>query len=325
MKTTEKHLSLQYTVAELLAGSINISETIPKVLQVIAEGLNWSLGLYWMPNEAETQLELLATWSRLEKTESFVLINQKIELIPGKGSMECVWVSRVPLWITDITKESNFDGKEEAKQLGLQTVLNYPVLFKDKVQGVMGFYSNEIYPPNDEVLEMLAATGSQIGQFIERIKSETALRNSDMRKAAILNAALDCIITIDPTGIITEFNPSAERTFGYSREDAIGKPLVDLIITPAYREKHCQGFSRYLETRQGNIIGKRLEFSAMKVDGTEFPIELIITELQVDKTLFFTGFIRDISEKKRTRPLQRNMIKDKKTLLECYLTRFVAL
>jgi PAS domain-containing protein len=75
-----------------------------------------------------------------------------------------------------------------------------------------------------------------------------ALRHSEARKAGILDAALDCILTMDHEGRITEFNPAAERTFGFAREDVIGKQLADVIIPPALREQHRMGLERYLAT-----------------------------------------------------------------------------
>ncbi|HEX3988043.1 MAG TPA: PAS domain S-box protein, partial [Verrucomicrobiae bacterium] len=83
------------------------------------------------------------------------------------------------------------------------------------------------------------------------------LRHSDARKTAILNSALDCIVTIDHEARITEFNPAAERTFGHRREEVVGKQLADVIIPASLREKHRQGFSRYLSTGEAHMLGRR--------------------------------------------------------------------
>jgi PAS domain-containing protein len=81
------------------------------------------------------------------------------------------------------------------------------------------------------------------------------LWKSEARETAILNSALDCIVTIDHEGRITEFNPAAERTFGHRRENVLGAVLGDLIVPPALRERHRQGMARYLATGQGVVIG----------------------------------------------------------------------
>ncbi len=105
---------------------------------------------------------------------------------------------------------------------------------------------------------------------------ERELKQSEARKAAILDSALECIVTIDHEGRITEFNPAAERTFGYSRGQAVGSVLADTIVPPEQREAHRLGFARYLATGEGQVLGRRLEMTAMRADGSEFPVELAI-------------------------------------------------
>ena len=90
----------------------------------------------------------------------------------------------------------------------------------------------------------------------ERLRQEEReLKSSEARKAAILDSALDSIVTIDHQGLITEFNPAAERTFGYRREQVIGKRLADVIIPPSLRETHRRGFAHYLATRRRECLG----------------------------------------------------------------------
>jgi PAS domain S-box-containing protein len=125
------------------------------------------------------------------------------------------------------------------------------------------------------------------------------LWKSEARETAILNSALDCIVTIDHEGRITEFNPAAEQTFGHRREDVLGALLGDLIVPPALRERHRQGMARYLATGQGVVIGKRVELTALRSDGTEFPVELAITRIPGDGPPSFTGYLRDITERKQ--------------------------
>src|SRR5258705_13951432 len=106
--------------------------------------------------------------------------------------------------------------------------------------------------------------------------SEAALRQSEMRKTAILDSVLDCIITMDADGKVIEFNAAAERTFGYTKAEAIGRALADLLIPPPLRAAHTAGLSRYLATGEGPLIGKLIEIDAMRSDGSEIPVELAI-------------------------------------------------
>ena len=133
----------------------------------------------------------------------------------------------------------------------------------------------------------------------DRKRAEQELRGSEARKAAILDSALDCIVTIDHQGCITEFNPAAERTFGYRRDDVVGQQLADVIIPPALREGHRQGFARYLGSGEARVLGKRIEMTAIRADGSELPAELAITRIPLDGPPSFTGYLRDITEPKR--------------------------
>ena len=128
--------------------------------------------------------------------------------------------------------------------------------------------------------------------------AERILRESEATKGAILHAALDCIVAADQSGLITEFNPAAEQTFGYARADVIGKPLTQLIPL-RLRARHLEGFDHYLKTGVGPVLGKRIEISALHADGTEFPVELAVIPTRSQQTLFFTAYIRDITERQR--------------------------
>ena len=133
----------------------------------------------------------------------------------------------------------------------------------------------------------------------ERKRAEQELRRSEARKAAILDSALDCIVTIDHEGRITEFNPAAERTFGTHRDEVVGKNLADVIVPASLREQHRRGFGRYLATGEARVLGRRIEMTAVRADGVEIPVELAITRIPLDGPPSFTGYLRDITERKR--------------------------
>jgi two-component system cell cycle sensor histidine kinase/response regulator CckA len=131
-----------------------------------------------------------------------------------------------------------------------------------------------------------------------RQRVEAALGKSEARKAAILDSVLDCIVTIDASGTVIEFNVAAVRTFGYTKAEAIGRLLADLIIPPRFRERHGAGLARYLATGEGALIGKLVEIIAMRSDGTELPVELAITAIGSGSDSIFTGVLRDITARK---------------------------
>jgi PAS domain S-box-containing protein len=120
----------------------------------------------------------------------------------------------------------------------------------------------------------------------------------DERQAAVLDSVLDSIITMDARGIVMEFNAAAERTFGYTKAEAIGRVLADLIIPPRLRVAHAAGLARYLATGQGPVLAKLIEITAVRSDGFEIPVELTITVMRSDSDPIFTGVLRDISARK---------------------------
>jgi PAS domain S-box-containing protein len=131
-------------------------------------------------------------------------------------------------------------------------------------------------------------------------QEEQELKRSEVHKAAILDSSPDAVVAIDHEGRITEFNPAAELTFGHRRQDVLGMPLADVIIPPSLREKHLTGFARYLATGESKILGRHIEMTALRADGSEFPVELTITRIPQDGPPAFTGYIRDITERKRS-------------------------
>lgn len=132
-----------------------------------------------------------------------------------------------------------------------------------------------------------------------RKQAEQALRRSEAITSAILDVSLDAVVTIDHRGVTTEFSAGAERLFGYRRGDAIGRSMAELIIPPAHREAHYQGMRRYLATGEAHVLGRRIEIDAMRADGTIFPSELAILRLPGVDPPRFTGFLRDISDRRR--------------------------
>src|SRR5438046_9260486 len=108
---------------------------------------------------------------------------------------------------------------------------------------------------------------------------------------AILDSALDCIITMDASGRVVEFNPAAERVFGFTREEAVGKELAELIIPASLRERHRHGLQRYLKTGEGPVLGRRIEINAVRADGPEILVELALTPFRIQHQQPFPAYL----------------------------------
>jgi PAS domain S-box-containing protein len=122
----------------------------------------------------------------------------------------------------------------------------------------------------------------------------------DALLAAVMRASLDCIVVIDEDGLVVDWNPASEHTFGYARDDAIRKPVTDLIIPKHYHKAHQSGMTRYLGGGEPRVINQRIGVEARRSDGTIFPVELAITEVEVDGRRLFMASLRDLTELYRT-------------------------
>jgi two-component system cell cycle sensor histidine kinase/response regulator CckA len=143
------------------------------------------------------------------------------------------------------------------------------------------------------------ALGTDVNALISSVKIELLERQrAEARARAVMEAALDAVITIDGEGRILEFNPAAEATFGHRRADVLGAQMAELLIPPSLRSAHHRGLEKYLATGEGPVIGRRVELSALRADGSEFPIELAISRVSLEGPPVFTGYVRDISERK---------------------------
>ncbi len=148
-------------------------------------------------------------------------------------------------------------------------------------------------------LQILRANRTLESEIAERARAEEALTAGEERVRLIVENALDAVIVMDRTGIVTGWNHVAETTFGWSHAEAVGQVLASLIIPQQYREAHSQGLQRFLATGEGAVLNRRIEITALRRDGSEFPVELAITPLRAGDRVTFSAFVRDISDRKR--------------------------
>ena len=135
-----------------------------------------------------------------------------------------------------------------------------------------------------------------------------------IRLRAILDTALDAVIVIDQDGIVCDWNERAERTFGWRREDAVGRLLSETIIPVRYREAHERGLAHFRRCGEAPLLGKLVEIAGVCRDGREIPIELSITAFPDSENTLFLGFLRDISNR-HLAALRMKQAADRATLL----------
>ena len=294
----EQRRRLQYATAKVLGDVTTVAEARPLILSTIGKALEWNIGITWEEHAGE--LRAVEIWhspefdtAELEGALPQLTFRREQKLV-GE-----VWDGGEPKWIADIATETGYANGQFATSHGMSSAFAIPITVDGRVTTVLEFFSAKIALPDPELLQTLGAISSQLGHLIERKQAEEALRKSEMRKAAILRSALDCIVTFDLDGRITEFNPAAERAFGYSQEEALGREMASLIIPETLRDSHRRGLALYNATNTGPAQGRRMELTAMRADGTEFPVELAISRILIDGKPMFTAYLRDITERQR--------------------------
>ena len=160
-----------------------------------------------------------------------------------------------------------------------------------------------IKPFSERELMLRVTTHLEMG-FLRR---EAALRESETQLRAILEGALDAVVGMDANGDVIDWNAQAEATFGYTRAEAVGRRLAELIIPSPLREAHYKGLERYFETGEAPILNRRVEVEAQRKDGSRVPIELAITVVKGWGFYRFNAFARDISDR-RAADTERNRL-----------------
>jgi PAS domain S-box-containing protein len=294
-----RRLTAQHLVARVVAEAETPDEAAPEMLRAIGETLGWSLGALWETDPDSGELHRVATWHRpdLDAAE-FERQSGEATFRRGQGLPGRVWELGRPAWIPDLLADPNFSRAAGAAATGLHSAFAFPTHVGEDFFGVMEFYATDRRPVDGKLLALLDTFGTQIGQYIETKRAEQAVRISEALKSAMLETALDCVVTMDHEGRVVEFNPAAEVTFGYTRDQVLGREMAELIIPPELREQHRAGLARYLDTGEAVVFGGRLELEGMRADGSRFPVELSIQPIPGVEPPVFAGYLRDITDRR---------------------------
>ncbi len=183
-KRLEERLRVQHTVAQILAEAATIEEATPRILRAMGECLGWDVGALWRVDREAAALRYVELWHKASiEVPEFERVSREFTFVPGLGLPGRVWSSLEPEYIPDVVSDENFPRGPIAEREGLHAAFGFPILLGGAVLGVIEFFSREIRQPDQELLNMLATIGSQIGQFIERKRAEEAFRRVQMELA----------------------------------------------------------------------------------------------------------------------------------------------
>ncbi len=219
-KRAEERLRVQHMVALILAEAATIEEATPRILRAMGECLGWDVGALWRVDREAEALRCVELWHKASiEVPEFERVSRELTFVPGLGLPGRVWSSLEPEYVPDVVPDENFPRGPIAEREGLHAAFGFPILLRGEVLGVIEFFSREIRQPDQELLNMLATIGSQIGQFIERMRAEDALRESEAKFRDYAETASDWFWEIGPD---YKFTLLTENAFRSNSADRIG-------------------------------------------------------------------------------------------------------
>ena len=193
-KRREQHLKAETATTRVLAEANTLSEAIPNILQAICESLGWEHGEFWSVDSTVKELRCMESWHReFLQVSEFEAATAQLSLVLGEGLPGRVWASGEPSWMSNVVENPDFLRGELAAKAGLYTAFAFPIQAGDETLGAMSFFSREIQPPDTDLLKMMGAIGSQIGQFIKRKQAEEELQRQHLILQSELNQAAEYV------------------------------------------------------------------------------------------------------------------------------------
>ena len=296
--------SLDRDVGRVLAESRDVREATPRLLETVARELGWDAATLWEVEGPEAGLARVHAW-QAPGTPSPLGDGPGFD--GGVGLPGRVLASGEPAWVADVREDPAFGRPGGDAAAGIRAAAAFPITGTRGVRGVIELFSRRPRPPDPSLMQAMTSVGRYVGQHMERRRAEEAVRRGEAVRGAVLESAIDSVITMNHEGRVVEFNPAAERTFGYRRSDAVGKLVRELIVPADQREAHQRGLERYLATGEGPLVGTRAEVMAMKADGTEFPVEISITRIGHDDPPMFAAYLRDVTARKAAEETVRRL------------------
>ena len=240
----ERLLAMQYATTRVIAEATTLDQGIPRILEAICRTLSWDHGAVWIVEPGGRELHCLDAWMKPEAAlAEFEQKSRATTFARGVGLPGRVWASGEPAWIADVTQDSNFPRAGVAERCGLHGAFGFPILLGGEILGVLEFFSSEIREPDTDLLRILTTIGGQIGQFLERRQADDALQRARTELDRFFTVSLDMLCIADFDGMFRRVNPAFERTLGFSSQEILARPYLDL-IHPDDRESTMQAASR---------------------------------------------------------------------------------
>ena len=296
-RRNDRRAATLYAVSRAVLDAATVEDVAVRSLRAICDALDWEVGILWFVRADPAVLECRTAVT----TEGFPPVpwpTPRATATRGDGLAGRVWESGHADWASEGFREHPVFGTCSAVDQ-IRMSFAFPIRGGAGILGVMEFASRLDVPPDTELLRTAAIISHHIGQFFDRVHAETAVRQSEAQKAAILANALDGIITVDRDGRVLDFNAGAERTFGRWHTEMLGQDLAEPTIAAADRPRLRDALISLAASSEGDACGRRLEIQALRRDGQEFPADLSITRIRLEGPSRCTICVHDLSERKR--------------------------
>jgi PAS domain S-box-containing protein len=259
----EQRLLVQYRVTRILAEAATLDEATPKILQAMCECLGWDRGSLWRIDLEAGVLRHTALWHAPSVVApQFDAATRKMTFRPGSGILGQVWVSRAPIYIPDIARDAEVPYRDAAAREGLHAAYAFPILLGSEVLGVMGFLSRNVRRPDQDLLDMMATLGSQIGQFTKRTAAVDELQ---LRVSMLQNIPV-AAWSVTPDGTPDIVNQAWFEYTGQTPEYVNSSPEAWMAtIHPEDRERASRSYWAGIRSGRGFTMEARF---LRAIDGT---------------------------------------------------------
>ena len=301
--TDSAFVALIESVAAATARSESIDEAMQACVEYVCRWTGWPVGhVYKSGKSQHDPLQPSSVWylGHPTKFEKFRTATQQTPLPAGIGLPGRVAATGRPAWIVDVTCDPNFPRAEAGAAVGIRGAFSFPIPIGDTTYAVVECFSMQAVTPDDRLLEVTAHIGRQLGRQIASQLLGDALRESESRFRSVAESANDAIVAADQNGDIISWNRGAEVMFGHTADDVRGQAL-SILMPERFRPMHDAGIKRVSQGGMGasRLIGQTVEVVGLRKDGREFPLELSLAMWETAGNRFFSGIIRDISERKK--------------------------
>ena len=289
------YLAVLYKVVTM-AGAGSTEDSIKATLEAVCDLTDWSVGHSYLidPNGGSKLISSTQWVLKRPGLEAFKKAAEETELRVSDGFPGMVVAAGKPTWLTTL---SDLPRSEGAIAAGLKFAFGFPVRVGTDIVAVLEFFSDAASLPDEDLENLMVQVGMILGSAFERKKAEDILLQSEERHRVLAETASDAIVTINERGDIVYVNPSTVKMFGHATSELIGRK-VTMLMPESFRHLHNRSFARHVQTGRRYMNWDRVELTARHSSGTEFPIELSLAESNVAGRKFFTGIIRDVTERK---------------------------